>query len=216
MDNKFHQHTQAPSNHRSMSLENRVENALTGFCLLDMFQMLSASEAKRRGFPKGSLFLASQTVLNLQQSALAMVAVGLTKNEHGSFWSRGDHRMTELPIERHFGRLRSQSANAQHNARSFWRASAKHMMRSLVNFKPGRPSAESVPPLSNSEFYRVSERAFSSALRLAAYCEGCTPDSLQEMYTSYCQSGEFLRDDPPLGDEDDFLEAEEDAMGLWQ
>jgi hypothetical protein len=214
MDNKFHQHTQAPSNHRSMSLENRVENALTGFCLLDMFQMLSASEAKRRGFPKGSLFLASQTVLNLQQSALAMVAVGLTKNEHGSFWSRGDHRMTELPIERHFGRLRSQSANAQHNARSFWRASAKHMMRSLVNFKPGRPSAESVPPLSNSEFYRVSERAFSSALRLAAYCEGCTPDSLQEMYTSYCQSGEFLRDDPPLGDEDDFLEAEEDAMGF--
>ena len=153
---EFSQLSQAPCNHRTMSLENRVENALTGFCLLDMFQMLAVAEAKRRGFPKGSLFLAGQTVLNLQQSALAIVAVGLTKDEHGSPWSKGDHRMTELPVERHFGHLRSQSSNAQLNARSFWRASAKHMMKSLVNFKPGRPSSESVPPLSNSEFLSIS------------------------------------------------------------
>lgn len=183
---------------------------MCGFCLLDILQMLATKEAARRGLPKGSLFLAGQTVLNLQQAALGIVSVALTKDERGSPWSHGDQRLSELPTERHFGHLRSQSPTAQHTATSFWRASARKMMKSLV---ANKAPTEKLPPLTPDQLYRASERAYGSALRLASFCQGASGESLHSMYTAYCSSGSLTEEEPLLGDEDEFIEElEEDPM----
>eukprot|EP00435_Cladocopium_sp_Y103_P061032 s1370_g22.t1 len=173
--------------------------------------MLAAKESKRRGLPRGSLFLAPETVRNLQQGALGLLTVFVTKSREGNPWKRGDHRLGELPIERHFGRLRSQSASAQLNAKSFWRASARDMMRSIkVNKQPASPPADDLPPLSNDDFFQLTERAYRASIRFAAFCQGCTNDSLHEMYEEYCQREEYLQDGPLLGDEEEFLEVLEE------
>ena len=89
-----------------MPLEMRAENCLCGVMLLDLFQMISNQESSRRGLPRGSLFLAAETVKNLQHSAMGVISVALSKSTEGSPWTRGEQRLSELGIEQHFGRLR--------------------------------------------------------------------------------------------------------------
>eukprot|EP00435_Cladocopium_sp_Y103_P019204 s3146_g4.t1 len=198
--------TQAPSNHATMPLEMRAENAMSGLVLLDVFQMLSNQEAARRGLPRGSLFLANETVRNLQHAAMGVLSVTLSKSTEGSPWSRGEHRLSELPIEMHFGRLRTQSPSAQLTAKSYWTACARDMMRSSRQPKPAshsRPPPEDEKPLSADEFFVASERAYRSSIRFAAYCAGSTMDSLDEMYREWCNQHGFDKEGPLLGDEFD-------------
>ena len=192
-----------------MSLENRAENALTGIVLLDIFQMLSAREAVKRSLPKGSLFIANETIKNLQQCAMGTIAIALSKDDLGNPWCRGDHRLDELPIEQHFGRLRSQSPTAQLSVRSFWQASARDMMKASREKRPPaafRPPQEDMKPLTPDEFYACSDRAYRAAIRLASFCQGAEPMSVQEMYEEWCGENKFmdLEEAPLLGDEDEF------------
>ena len=79
-----------------------------------------------------------------------------------------------------------------------------------TNKQPTSPPGDVLPPLTNDEFFALSERAYRSALRFAAFCEGCTTESLHNLYEEYCQREEFYQDGPLLGDEDEFLEVIED------
>ena len=48
----------------------------------------------------------------------------------------GDHRLSELGIEHHFGRLRSQSSTAQLSTRGYWQSSARDMLKRARRTKP--------------------------------------------------------------------------------
>ena len=183
---------QAPSSHRTMSVADRVQNALCGIALLDVFRMLSDRECAKRGLPKGALFLAPETSRNLQHVAMGVITVALTPEQEGDPWANGSHRLTELPVEQHFGRLRVQSTSAQLTARSYWAASARDMLRTKHRKRADTPPPDKpVQPLSPDEFYYESEKALRSALKLAAFCQGCNVESLEEAFQQYCQNGDY-------------------------
>ena len=58
--------------HTHISLAERAEWALTGFCCLDLFKMLASERCEDMGLPKGSCYMAGQTVASLQNSALSI------------------------------------------------------------------------------------------------------------------------------------------------
>ena len=191
-----------------MSLENRAENAMTGIVLLEMFQMVSHQECHKRGLPRGSLFLAPETTRNLIHSALGVLQIVLTKSKEGSPWAFGNHRVTELPTEQWFGRIRTQSASAQHSARSYWTASARDMMRSQRRTKSAkelRPPSGCLSPLSPDLFHNASDRAYRSAARLAAWASKVTLESLNAQYKSWCAQAGYNQEGPLLGDEEEEL-----------
>ena len=200
-----------------MPLEARAENAMSGIVLLDLFTMMSQKECAKRGLPRGSLFVAPETSKNLQHAAMGIISVTLSKTADGCPWASGDQRLSELSIEQHVGRLRTQSTSAQLTARSYWTASARDMLRSHKRRKPAmlsRPPPESDGHLKPDEFYVASERAYRASLRLAGWCAGVTPESLHEAYTQWCKSKGFQQEVPLLGDEEEFqLDEEENTDG---
>lgn len=141
-----------PLLHRSMSLESRCENGLSGYLALDIFQMLANETTERMRLPRGSGFMASQASGNLISCALAGVVLCLTKDPSFQPWCHGNLRLSELPIEQWFSFLRSQSPNSQLSCRSFWQADARMMLRvgkQLNQEKPIPLGAE--PPLSEEQ-----------------------------------------------------------------
>lgn len=203
---------QAPTNHKSMSLEDRCENSLCGVVLLELFQLLAADETARRGLPRGSLFLAPETIRNLQHSAFGTIIASISKNDVGDPWKR-EHQLTELSIERWFGRLRSSSVNSQLTARSYWRAAARDML--LATRKNQADRAASEPPreklkcLTPNEFYVASDRAYRGALRLAAFCADITAESLDARYRQWCDKQSYNEEQPLLGDEEECQDEED-------
>lgn len=90
------------------------------------------------------------------------------------------------------------------------------MLRESHGSKPARAPDEVMKALTPDEFYHCSERAYRSALRLAAFCEGVTPDSLKNLYQSWCDGKEYLKEGPLLGDEEELIldnDAEDDVDG---
>jgi hypothetical protein len=57
--------------------------------------------------------------------------------------------------------------------------------------------------LTQDEFYSCSERAYKSSLRLVAFCEGVTPESLEDSYVRWCKDKEYLKEGPLLVDEEE-------------
>lgn len=197
---------QAPMAHRTMTVENRVENSMSGFILLDIFMMLANRQCSKLGLPKGSLYLAPETVRNVQQVALGCIAVCLTKSADGSPWQYGEQRLSELAIEQLFGRLRTQSSSAQLTARSYWKACCRDMMRSSQFRKKTavRIPAEGEEPLSPDAFYHASDKAMRASLSLAAFCAGVTEESLWSSYKGWCKDKGYMQKVDLLGDEDEF------------
>lgn len=189
--------------HKTMSVANRVHNALTGYVLLDVFKHLADLKCRRDGYPKGALFLAAETMKNLQFVAMGVVSVCLTKPASGDPWIRGHQRLTELAVEEHFGSLRVQQTSAQLTARTYWRASARTMIRAHKNAKPLEAPTDEVKPLPSRELMPVSKRAFQAAMQLAAYCCNTSPTSVEESYRQWCADQGFDLPDQELGDEDD-------------
>ena len=121
--------------------------------------------------------------------------------------------MTEMPIEEWFGRIRVQSPNAQHNARSYYRAACRDLLshRGKTKYDQQNPPSEKMPALTPKEFHVASSRAYASALRLVSQCSDLTEDSLQHLYESWCGSQKFQYDGEPMHFFEDDL-AEEDAL----
>ena len=119
-----------PLLHRRVSLSQRCEVGVSGFCSLDLMRMLAEGLAKKLGAPKEACWMAHQTSSNLQASCLAGILITITKSDQEDPWHWGSNRLSELAIEEHFGLCRTQSNNAQLSARGFFQAAAKVTLRS--------------------------------------------------------------------------------------
>ena len=148
--------------HRDLTLLERCQAAVAGFCLLDIFQLLASAKAKRERLVSGSLFMARQTVQNLQACALSALIYTVTKPVEFGPFAHGTLRMSEQMIEGWFGTLRVQSQNAQLSARSYWQAAARRLLRqnqSLNKLKIPRASPEK--PLADREYLRLKKNGAS-------------------------------------------------------
>lgn len=128
--------------------------------------------------------MANQTHSNLQATAKGLIAVALSKSPEGNLFRHGHGRLSELPIEEWFGRLRSRSSTAQLSCRSYWKSAAKEMIRQMhsTNKRKGESDRERMEPIGARHFKQASERAFKAACQLAALCGGVNEDSLAMIY----------------------------------
>ena len=115
--------------HTYLNLTQRCENALSGYIALDIFKMIAEDYCTNEGLPRGSCFLAPQTMVNMQACALSLITVCVSKDPSFAPWNHGFGRMTELAIEQTFGHLRVQSRNAQLSTRAFMQADARQALR---------------------------------------------------------------------------------------
>ena len=121
--------TLAPCFHTSLRLKKRCELALTGFLCLDLFKILADDLCSGMQLPRGSCYMAPQTVQNLQSAALGVITICVSKDRSFNPWTYGFGRTTELSIEQTFGMLRVQSRNAQLSTRAFLQADARLAMK---------------------------------------------------------------------------------------
>ena len=119
----------APALHRDLTLLQRCELGLTAFLSLDIFRMISSAKCREKGLPTGPLFMAPQTVFNLQGVALSVIAMCVSKPKGWTPWKRGSARASELTVEQFFSFIRAQSSNSQHTARSYWTAATRQNLR---------------------------------------------------------------------------------------
>ena len=108
--------------HKKLSVQNRLENALCAFTLLDLGHMLALEKEKDLGCKPGKCFLDPITIRNMKDLAgcVAIQSVALPDGYHFR-----PHGMTELPSEQNFGMLRKQFSSAQMSTRDYIRASAR-------------------------------------------------------------------------------------------
>ena len=148
--------------HKTYDIKSRCEAAMSGFILLDLFKLVSELACRRRGLPRGALWIAPQTSENLQQVALSVIIQCASKPDVGDFHSAGHCRMTELPVEEWFSRLRCQSSNAQLDARAYWKAACREMLRASRLQDQEVPACRSLPPLNARQFDDCSARAMKA------------------------------------------------------
>lgn len=162
-----HQQSEAPLVHNGMSLEQRCELSLCGFLLQDLWSVLASRREVKEGLKKGSCQLAGQTRNNLQAIALTTVAICLSKPDT---WNPFQHNvgMSEVAIERMFGRFRSSSQSGELHVRSYWSASAAVARCELTKLKKltkkfgQREAVDSIPALSDAALpgYNHMSRSF--------------------------------------------------------
>lgn len=148
----------APLLRKTLCMQTRCENAVSGFVALDLFSILAAQRACQMRLPAGSTYMAQQTMQNLQCCALAAIVISVTTNEELGLWRHGNCRVSELAIEQYFGQLRQQSPTAQFGCRGFWQAGARsalHMSKQLSRESPPKQGAK---PLTDEEL--LVSRAF--------------------------------------------------------
>eukprot|EP00438_Fugacium_kawagutii_P008765 Skav206808 [mRNA] locus=scaffold1990:310438:313959:- [translate_table: standard] len=125
-------------------------------------------------------------------------------------------RLAQLPVEMWFGRLRGRSATAQLNARDYYRASAKEMVRAqrCAEKDPTRLQSDhsNLEPVSAEEFADISKRALLAATRLAAWASGLTEESLRAKYKQL--AGNLIS--PSEEDPDNLHEWEKDEQEAWE
>ena len=214
--------------HTSMSVLDRLENALCGYVLLDLFKLLSGKECRRRSLPTNSLWMAVQTHRNLQYVVMGFVSALMGKDVVGNPFRNSHHRWTELPIEMWFGRLRQRATSAAFNAKQYWSHAAAEMMRTK-KLGVGESDSTILRPPTDEEFNTASKRALKSAIRLAAWTADVSEDSLQAAYAECAPSlisaldasealHDWERDEKEDWEnfEDWQADREQDAEGRWR
>ena len=81
----------APMTHKSMTMKERAENAVSGLVLWDLFPLLSARKEAEMSLPVGSLSAHGVPVSTLQHVAMATLLLLLTRKE----WA-GHGRIVEV------------------------------------------------------------------------------------------------------------------------
>ena len=69
----------SPMLHKALKLADRLEISLSGYILLDLWQLLGAKLEAERGAFVGSLSMARETVANLQNLTLSLVTMAASK-----------------------------------------------------------------------------------------------------------------------------------------
>eukprot|EP00435_Cladocopium_sp_Y103_P037650 s1066_g10.t1 len=195
----------APLVHQQMTLQQRCEIGIAGFLSMDLFALLSRDWEKRLRLPAGSGFMAKQTREVLQACSLAGVLVCISKDEYMEPFKRGFMRLTEISIEQYFGMLRTQHANAQMSARSFFHSSARQQMRQNKDlFKQKAPKTDGDKPLTQREqlgshiqqldagmYQWCAKRAWDSTLAWVAAVCSRNVEQLENEYREACADGLF-------------------------
>eukprot|EP00435_Cladocopium_sp_Y103_P026569 s3829_g6.t1 len=197
--------------HSNIELTTRCELALSGFLCLDLFRMTAEEKTLEMKMPKGSGFMAAQTVGNLQGCCLSIISIALTLNPSWQPWRHGHARLSELPIEQWFSFLRAQSPNSQLSARGFFQASCRMSMKNnkvLLSEKP--VPAGSQGALTDDEFCRCCERAWKASLALVSFASGIKEQLLEGTYRKMC------KDEPGVFDvsENEIHQEEEEVDAL--
>ena len=196
-----------PAGHQRMSIKDRSENSVAGFVLLDLFKLLSRITAARPRVPQTACFLAPQTKENLQHATcLTVMTICYTKATQGDYW-RSANRVSEISIEKFFGRLRAQAY-----ARGCGHVGEAR--RQQAANKPEKYSVQKLPPLTPDEFRECCEHGYKAALRLAAFSSGLDVAKLEEMYQKDCSDGGMEFDWQSLQAHP--AEAEDDEMGMME
>eukprot|EP00435_Cladocopium_sp_Y103_P017067 s1083_g4.t1 len=188
----------APMLHKSMPLAIRTENAMCGFVLMDLWKLMADRLASQRGLQRGTLWLANQSMRNIQSIALSLITVALSKHPIGNFWSHGHVRLGEVAIEEHFGRLRAQSSSANLTARSYWKAACREVLSKASKGRETDFMTEKVEPLGEEAFEIASVKAYRAAIKLVAHICGVTEDSLRALYEDACEGAAFAGVPEPL------------------
>ncbi|CAJ1354521.1 unnamed protein product [Effrenium voratum] len=191
--------------HGDLPRKERLEHALSGICLLDFGEIMAKDLAKELGVPKKQLWLDSRTHHTLRDlcASVVLAAYGV----HGSvMWPR----LTEITLEKRFGRLRNQFCTGQMTAADCWRASGKLMRKELRAWQAAaRPQvAKPEAMVSDDSFVAAAQRAFNAALRLAVLCSGRMSDDLRSAYATHFSSTSSSEDVVEVEDEDE----DEDAV----
>jgi hypothetical protein len=184
----------APLMHKGLSLEDRCENAVSGFCLVDMFKLLADRRAQQRGMPVGSGWIAGPTAFNLQGVALSTMVVCVTKPDKINPWTHGHGRLTGIHIEEGFGTYRNQFTTGQFDARQFWQAEARQCRTVLQKMQDDKTEQlpEVIPHLTDEQYAGCCARGLKNAIKLAAFCEGATTDSVEKVYRQACSDREVF------------------------
>ena len=138
--------SEAPAIHGGLSLEERAENALCGFLLHDLWALLGRRREIKAGVPKGSHQLAPQTRQTLQAVSLCTAVITCTKDPSWAPWSMGPQHLSEIHIERQFGKYRRFTPSGDLSARSYWHANAATARSQLTKM---RSSNQPEPKLAN-------------------------------------------------------------------
>ena len=118
----------APATHGNLTLLQRLELSLTGFLLQDLWALLASFREAKFKVKKGMYQLAPQTRVHLQSLALGVAVIASsTALETWNPWPR-DQVLSEIHIERTFGKYRSQSQSVELSARAYWSASARVLL----------------------------------------------------------------------------------------
>lgn len=125
----FYMH-EAPALHGGLSLAQRCELALCGYIINDLWVIVAEDRSKATKIPRSKMVMAPQTRKNLQVSALAVVTICASKEEHWDCW-REAHALSELKIEHRFGQLRAHFQGGEMTARGYWKAHAR-LMRQMA------------------------------------------------------------------------------------
>ena len=153
-----------------MHLEQRCELSLCGFLLQDLWSVLASRKEAKEGLKKGSCQLAGQTRNNLQAIALTTVSICLAKPET---WNPFQHNvgMSEVAIERMFGRFRSSSQSGELHVRSYWSASAAvarselRKLQKLTKKFGHREAVDSIPALSDAALPGYNHQQHSTTIK---------------------------------------------------
>lgn len=137
--------------HGALTLATRCELTICGHICYDLWALTSSQREKEQNVAKGKFQLAHQTRRNLQAVALSTVAMCASKSDDWDAF-RHPHGLSEIHIERFFGRLRAYSASGDLSARQLWNAEAVQMRR-LSKKKPAGhvPTAAEETPLNAAQ-----------------------------------------------------------------
>lgn len=145
----------APSVHGNMSSIQRLESALCGFLLFDLWALVATKREKEYHVGRGRMQIAGQTRRNLQYVALTTALLTIGKPREWDAW-RQSHGLNEIHIERHFGQLRGQASNSELTARDYWYAVADNSRKMAKKHESPKnhvkPTVEE--PLLEPEFLR--------------------------------------------------------------
>jgi hypothetical protein len=145
----------APATHGNLTLLQRLELSLTGFLLQDLWALLASFREAKFKVKKGMYQLAPQTRVHLQSLALGVAVIASsTALETWNPWPR-DQVLSEIHIERTFGKYRSQSQSGELSARAYWSASARVLRQQAARFAAAKADAlappETMPIISPEE-----------------------------------------------------------------
>ena len=158
-----------------------------GLCLLNLGLLMATDTAKRLNVPTRSCWLDLRTHRNLKNLCASTIMTAC-KCDTPLRWDS----LTEINLEKRFGRIRTSFPNCCMTAADFWRSSATIMRKEVHGFQQDVP--EPVPMderLTSNEFCTIAQRSLQAALKFASMCSGRAVGDLQGAFSTSQAGAEF-------------------------